>query len=60
MDSLIQEWIGKQVYVKQTGLLSPTVKAKLLKVDQSGILLELSKGHTFVPMTSLFHISLMA
>ena len=60
MDSLIQEWIGKEVYVKTVGLLSPTTKAKLLKVDPSGVMLELPKGQTFVPMTAVLHISLLA
>lgn len=60
MNSLINDWVGRQIHVKLIGLFSPTIKAKLLKVDSSGVLLELPEGQTFVPMTSVFHISLIS
>ncbi len=65
MESLIGEWVGKEVRVMlrlgggwaedhKTSML----KGKLIQVGDTGVMLELPKGRTFVPATAILHISL--
>ncbi len=58
MSKLLAEWIGQRVTITLRSSIVPvTYQAKLLDADQDGIMLELPKGNTFVPMTSIMHIS---
>ena len=61
MDSLINDWVGKSVRLTLriggvAGVLP--VDGKLVKIAESGVLIELGQGPTFVPVTSILHISL--
>lgn len=64
MLELIGEWTGKVIVValRVGGGLSAhrttTLEGKLLKVGESGVLLELPKEQTFVPISAILHISL--
>jgi hypothetical protein len=58
----IAEWVGKVVSVtlRVGGIASAvTLGGKLLQAEEAGVLLDLPKGQTFVPMTSVLHISLL-
>lgn len=35
-----------------------TLKGKLLEVGESGVLIELPKGQTFIPVSSILHVTL--
>ena len=62
MDSIIREWVGKQVSVtlKAGGIATPvTVEGKLINVGEPGALLESPKGRTFVPVASIQYINLL-
>lgn len=62
MELIIGEWVGKTVSVKLKvgGMASPvTIEGKLINVGTSGVLVELAKGRTFVPIASILHISLL-
>ena len=57
MKELIGEWVGQHVWVTVRGvLIGVWMKGDLLKVDESGVLLEQPKGETFIPATSILHI----
>ena len=58
MNNLIADWIGKIVHVKLRTTVPTPLDGKLLKADESGILLEMPKGQTFIPVSSILHISL--
>jgi hypothetical protein len=62
MDSLIGDWVGKRISVtlKVGGIASAvTIEGTLLNIGESGALLELPKGRTFVPAASILHLSLL-
>jgi|GEM_PF-6912095 hypothetical protein len=60
MKTLIGKWIGQKVHVTlKAGTMPAPLHGKLVALDESGVLLELPKGHTFIPVTSMLHISLV-
>lgn len=60
MTTLLNEWIGKRVHLTLRATISSSFEGILLKADATGILMEAPKGVTFVPLTSILHVSLMA
>ncbi|HVJ82292.1 MAG TPA: hypothetical protein VNC50_14585 [Planctomycetia bacterium] len=60
MKTLIGDWIGNLVHVTLRTAVPTPVKGTLLEADPSGILLEMPKGKTFIPVTSILHVSLLA
>jgi len=56
MKDMIGDWVGEDVWVTLRVFIGVWMKGKILKVGDSGILLEQPKGHTFVPLTSIIHI----
>lgn len=62
MKSIIGDWVGKSVSLtlKVGGIATAvTIEGTLVNVGESGILLELPKGRTFVPVASILHVSLL-
>ena len=62
MKSIIGDWVGKSVSLtlKVGGIATAvTIEGTLINVGDSGILLELPKGRTFVPVASILHVSLL-
>ncbi|MCI0361561.1 MAG: hypothetical protein L0211_24010 [Planctomycetaceae bacterium] len=59
MKNVIGKWIGQNVHVTLRAAMPVTLQGKLLAMDESGVLLELPKGHSFIPLTSILHISLL-
>lgn len=61
---LIREWTGQAVaVVLRVGGGFPahkqsTLEGKLLNVSETGLLLELPKEKTFVPVSAILHVSL--
>ncbi len=60
MKNLVAKWIGKQVYVTLRTTLPTPLQGILINADEFGIMLELPKGDTFIPVTSILHVSLLA
>lgn len=65
MKSLIGEWEGKLVSVAlrlgggyATEHKTSMLEGKLIQVGESGVMLELPTGRTFVPVSAIIHISL--
>jgi len=64
MGSLIGEWAGKVVSVTLRlgggwpGSGAAMLEGKLVQVGEAGVILELPKGRTFVPISAILHISL--
>ncbi len=57
MSKLIEDWIGKHVHVTLRATIPTSFEGKLLKADETGILIELPNGQTYVPMSAILHIS---
>jgi hypothetical protein len=60
MLELIRDWVGKTVTVslKVGGLAGAvTIDGTLINVGDGGVLLQLPKAQTFVPVASILHIS---
>ena len=55
----ISKWVGTNVYVTLRTTMPTPLQGKLVEVDDTGVLLELPKGQTFIPLTSILHISLL-
>ena len=64
MESLIGEWVGKVVSIALrlgggfAASRATVLEGKLVQVGDAGVMLELPKGRTFVPMTAILHICL--
>jgi hypothetical protein len=64
MGSLIGEWAGKVVSVALrlgggwAASGAAMLEGKLVQVGEAGVMLELPKGRTFVPISAILHISL--
>jgi len=61
MSLLIEKWVGKNVHVtlRLGGLAGAvTMQGNLIKIDESGVLLEQPKGEAYVPVTSILHVVL--
>jgi len=62
MGSMIGEWAGKVVSVALRlggGFASAMLEGKLVQVEEAGVMLDLPKGRTFVPISAILHISLL-
>jgi hypothetical protein len=62
MREMIAGWVGKSVSVTlHVGGLATavTLDGKLVQVSDAGVLLQLPKGQTFVPVASILHVSLL-
>jgi len=59
MKKLLAEWIDKQVYVTLRATMPTPLQGVLLELDESGIMLDMPKGRSFVPVTSILHVSLL-
>lgn len=59
MKTLLGKWIGKKVHVTLRSAMPVTLEAILVDADDFGIMLELPKGDTYVPATSILHVSLL-
>ncbi len=62
MKSVIGNWVGNVVSLtlKVGGIATAvTIEGKMLNVSEAGILLEMPKGQTFVPVASILHVSLV-
>ena len=59
MKKLIGDWVGKWVNVTLRATMPTPVEGTLVAMDESGILLEMAKGRTFIPLTAIMHISLV-
>jgi hypothetical protein len=59
MKNAIGKWIGKNVHVTLRATVPTPMQGTLVEVDESGILLEMPKGRSFIPVTSILHISLV-
>jgi hypothetical protein len=62
MKTIIGDWVGKHVSLtlKVGGIATAvTIEGTLIKIGEAGVLLELPKGRTFVPVAAILHISLM-
>ena len=59
MNFAIHSWTGKTVHVTLRATVPTPLTGVLIQVDETGILLELAEGKTFVPVTSILHISLV-
>lgn len=58
MSNLFIGWIGKKVHVHLHTSVPTSMEAILLAADATGIMLQMPKGRTFVPLTAILHISL--
>ena len=59
MKKLIAKWIGKEIQVTLRSTIPTPLQGILIDVDEFGIMLELPKGDTFIPVTSILHVSLV-
>jgi hypothetical protein len=58
MQEIIAGWVGKSVSVTlQRGSAAVTLDGKLLQVNDAGVLLQLPKGQTYVPVAGILHVS---
>ena len=60
MKNLVAKWIGKSVHVTLRTSMPTPIQGILIDADEFGIMLELPKGDTFIPVTSILHMSLLA
>lgn len=62
MSSLIGDWVGKHISLtlKVGGIATAvTIEGTLINVGDAGVLLEMPKGRTFVPVAAILHLSLL-
>jgi hypothetical protein len=59
MKNLIAKWIGTKVFVTLRSTMPTPIQGILIAADETGIMLEMPKGDTFIPATSILHVSLM-
>jgi hypothetical protein len=59
MNSLIAKWIGTKVYVTLRTTMPTPIQGILIAANELGIMLELPKGDTFIPLYAILHVSLM-
>jgi hypothetical protein len=58
-EEVLTDWAGKTVHVILRASVPTPLQGELLEFDESGIVLLMPKGHTFIPMTSILHVSLL-
>jgi hypothetical protein len=57
---MLAGWVGKSVSVTlHTGGLAVTLDGKLVQASDAGLLLQLPKGQTYVPVAGILHVSLL-
>jgi hypothetical protein len=59
MKKLLADWVGKTVHVTLRASTPTPIQGLLIEADESGIMLEMKKGRTFIPVTSILHLSLL-
>ena len=59
MKNLLADWVGKKVHVTLRDMMPTPLQGVLLEADESGIMLDMAKGRTFIPVTSILHVSLL-
>ncbi len=59
MKKLLADWVGKRVHVTLRSGVAAPIQGVLLEADESGIMLDMPKGRTFIPVTSILHVSLL-
>lgn len=61
MENIIHKWVGKQVHVVLRSTMPTPLKGTLAAVVSAGILIDVASNgsHTFVPVTSILHITLV-
>jgi hypothetical protein len=62
MREVIAGWVGKSVSVTLHGqglAMAVTLKGRLEHANDAGLLLQLAKGQTYVPLASILHVSLL-
>ena len=58
MNEIIGEWIGGSVSVTlRFGTAAPSIVGNLYRANESGVVIEIDNGLTFIPMTSVLHIT---
>ena len=53
----LHEWVGMHVVVALRSTITVSTHGILREIDESGVLLETPRGHTFIPMSSVLHMS---
>ena len=59
MKNLIADWVGKRVHVTLRASMPTPLQGVLVEADESGIMLKMPKGRTFIPVTSILHVSIV-
>jgi hypothetical protein len=62
MRDMIASWVGKAVSVTLRlggAATAVTLDGTLLQVGDAGVLLQLPRGQTIVPLASILHVSLL-
>jgi hypothetical protein len=59
MKKLLADWVGKTVHVTLRASMPTPIQGVLLEADESGIMVDMPKGRTFIPVTSILHVSLL-
>ena len=59
MKKLLADWVGKTVHVTLRATMPTPMQGELLESDETGIMLQMPKGRTFIPVTSILHVSLL-
>ncbi|MBI3408224.1 MAG: hypothetical protein HY040_07695 [Planctomycetes bacterium] len=59
MKNLLADWVGKRVHVTLRASMPTPLQGVLADADESGIMLEMPKGRTFIPVTSILHVSMV-
>ncbi len=53
----LHEWVGVHVNIALRSTITASVHGILREIDEYGLLLETPRGHTYIPMNSVLHIS---
>lgn len=53
----LHEWVGVHVTIALRSTITVSVHGILREIDDTGVLIETPRGHTFIPMGSVLHMS---
>lgn len=53
----LHEWVGVHVTIALRSTITVSVHGILREIDDTGVLIETPRGHTFIPMASVLHMS---
>jgi hypothetical protein len=53
----LHEWVGVHVNIALRSTITVSVHGILREIDDNGVLIETPRGHTYIPMYSVLHIS---